>query len=61
MVAVLIKALFLYFMFVVARGVYRTIKSVKTVQEAAGNATKKSSFKRKKQEDVIEAEYRHLD
>ena len=61
MVAVLIKALFLYFFFVVARGIYRTIKSVNIIKGATGSAQKNSNVKRKSQEEVIEAEFRHLD
>ncbi|TDJ07996.1 MAG: hypothetical protein E2O68_02780 [Deltaproteobacteria bacterium] len=61
MAAVLFKALTFYFFFIVARGVYRTFKSVKNVHEAASGTQKKSKVKRKPDEEVIEAEFRHLD
>jgi len=61
MAAIIFKAILLYFFYIVARGIYRTYKSVKAVQGAAENIQKEETFKSKSKEEVIEAEFRHLD
>jgi|GEM_PF-4153936 len=58
MAAIIFRALLLYFLFIVARTIYRTYKSVRNIQAAAGGSKKKQP---KSKEDVIEAEFRHLD
>lgn len=61
MVAILIRAVFLYFLFLAIRAIYRTYKSINVIKGAAQDGQKKSTYKKKSPDGTIEAEFRHLD